>query len=126
MDQFIETAINIVQPVMESSIVLAGEYAKACGRDFVTGKDVDYALKYTAQTYVGKFLGTLFPELHDDDSDSDDSIEVIEENEENCFTRYEGEDETMIKINDAYDNWEEWKPTNIMEQMLQDAVNKNT
>ena len=123
--QFIETAINIIQPVMEGSMILAAEYAKACGRDFVTGMDVKYAMRYAAQNFVGKHSGTLFPE-HQDESDSDeDDIEIIEEDEENCFTRYPGDNETMNKVNEAYDNWDQWEPTNPIEKMLQDAVNKN-
>jgi hypothetical protein len=127
-EQIIEIALNVIQPVMEGSMILAAEYAKACGRDCVTGMDVKYAMRYAAQNYVGKHTGTLFPELQNDDSDSDsdeDDIEVIEEDEENCFTRYSGDDETMNKVNEVYDNWEQWEPTNMIEKMLQDAVNKN-
>jgi hypothetical protein len=125
-EQIIEVALNIIQPVMEGSMILAAEYAKACGRDYVTGMDVRYAMRYAAQNYVGKHSGTLFPELQESDSDSDeDDIEVIEEDEENCFTRYTGDDETMNKVNDSYDNWDQWEPTNMIEKMLQDAVNKN-
>lgn len=123
--QFIETAINIIQPVMEGSMILAAEYAKACGRDFVTGMDVKYAMRYAAQNFVGKHSGTLFPELQDESDSDEDDIEVIEEDEENCFTRYSGDNETMNKVNEAYDNWEQWEPTNPIEKMLQDAVNKN-
>lgn len=124
--QIIDTAINIIQPVMESSIILAAEYAKACGREYVTGQDVKYALMYSAQNTVGKHSGTLFPELQDDEeSDDENDIEVIEEDEENAFTRYEGDNELMNKINEAYDNWDSWEPQNMMEKMLQDAVNKN-
>lgn len=124
--QIIETAINIIQPVMESSMVVAAEYAKACGRDFVTGQDVKYAMRYAAQNLVGKHIGTLFPELQDEsESDDEDEIEVIEEDEENCFTRYSGDNELMNKVNESYDNWENWEPTNMIEKMLQDAVNKN-
>ena len=123
--QFIETAINIIQPVMEGSMILAAEYAKACGRDFVTGMDVKYAMRYAAQNFVGKHSGTLFPELQDESDSDEDDIEVIEEDEENCFTRYSGDNETMNKVNEAYDNWDQWEPTSLIEKMLQDAVNKN-
>ena len=130
-EQFIETAFNVIQPVIEGSIILAAEYAKACERDFVTGMDLQYAMRYAAQKYVGRHTGTLFPELaeddsEDDDDDDDDSIEIIEEDDENKFTRYTGDNETMNEINDLYDNWDNWEPTNMIEKMLQDAVNKNT
>ena len=123
--QILEAAIGAIQPVLEGSIILAAEYSKTCGRDFVTGMDLKYAMRYAARNYVGKHTGTLFPELQDDDDDDDDDIDIIEEDEEHCFTRYSGDNTTMNEVNDAYDTWDQWEPSNMIERMLQDAVNKN-
>ena len=123
-EDLINAALEIIQPVMEGSMILAAEYAKECGRDFITGDDVKYALRYAAQNYVGNHTGTLFPELQDESDSDEDDIEIIDE-EENCFTRYEGDNDLMNKVNEAYDTWDNWEPTNLIEQMLQDAVNKN-
>jgi hypothetical protein len=124
--QMLEAAINVITPVMESTAIYAGKYANACGRDFITGEDMKYAMRYCARTMVGKHSGSLFPEIYDEESsDEEDEIEVIEEDEEHCFVRYTGDDELMNEINEAYDTWDEWEPHSPIEKMLQDAVNKN-
>ena len=41
VEQIQQSAIDVVRPVMEQSMVLAAEYAKACGRDMVVGKDME-------------------------------------------------------------------------------------
>jgi len=124
--QMVEAAINVITPVMESTAIYAGKYANACGRDFITGEDMKYAMRYCAQTMVGKHSGSLFPEIYDEESsDEEDEIEVIEEDEEHCFVRYTGDDELMNEINKAYDTWDEWEPHSPIEKMLQDAINKN-
>ena len=39
LEQFQQSAIDVVQPVMEQAIIFAAEYAKACGRDIILSKD---------------------------------------------------------------------------------------
>ena len=125
--RMVEECISVITPVMESTAIYAGKYATACDRDFITGEDMKYAMRYCARTMVGKHSGSLFPEIYDDEesSDEEDDIEVMEEDEDHCFTRYTGDDELMNDINKAYDTWDEWEPQSPVEQMLQDAVNKN-
>lgn len=124
-NQIIESAINVIQPVWESAMVLAGEYRKKCNREILTGDDFKYALKYSAMNLVGKHIGTLFPELEDeDDDDSVDDIETVDEDDE-PFTRYVGDDKLMNDINEAVDTWDAWEPTSSIETMLKDAVDKN-
>lgn len=123
-DNFITQMVNIITPVMEGSIILAAEYAKACNRDYVTGMDVQYGMKYAARTYVGKHSGTLFPEI---DSDEDEDVEVFEEDDgEHEFTRYSGTDQQFIAMNEAFDTWGDWEPYSPVEKMLKDAVDKNS
>jgi hypothetical protein len=124
--QIIESAIDIVTPVLEGAIIIAAEYSTACGRNFITGMDVRYGMRYAARTLVGNRIGSMFPEIYDDEEDDDDSdIEIVEENDENCFSRYIGTDEKMNSINEAYDTWNEWEPQSPMEQMLKNAVDSN-
>jgi hypothetical protein len=123
--QIIKTATDIIQPVMESAMILAGHYCKACERNTLTGEDLKYCMKYCARNLVGKQIGTLFPEDDEEDesdSDSDDSIEVVDEDDE-PFTRYTGEDPLMNDINQASDTWNEWIPSSPMESMLKDSIN---
>jgi hypothetical protein len=115
-----ETAIDIITPVMEGSVVLAGEYMKACGRRTLTAQDLQYALKYCICNMVGKHIGTLFPE--DSDSESGSDLEVVDEDDE-PFVRYSGDDQLMNDINHAVDTWGEWEPSSPIEVMLRDSAN---
>ena len=126
-DQIMDSAVNIILPVMESAMVLAAEYSKACNRTFVTSMDMKYALRYCAINVTGRQVGSLFPEIYEkeSDSDEDDDLEIVEETEDD-FTRYEGENELYNRVNEAYDAWDEWEPHSPVEKMLKDAVNKNS
>ena len=67
-----QSVIDIFLPVMESSVVLAAHYAKATGRDCVTAQDVCYGLMYAARTVTGKQVGSLFPEVYDEEDEDDE------------------------------------------------------
>ena len=104
--QIIDGAIKIIQPVWESAVILAGEYSKKCGRGILTGEDFKYALKFCAINMTGKHNGTLFPELEEEeDSDSDEEEEEEVDESDDPFTRYQGDDELMNKINTAVDGY---------------------
>lgn len=122
-EQIIKAGLDILTPVLESAIVLGGNYAKKSGRDTLTGTDLEYALKFCARYVVGKHTGTLFPELQDDsDEDDDDDEYYSTESEEPPFTRYTGDDETLNKVNECYDTWDEWVPLNPTEEMLKNSI----
>lgn len=121
-DDIIKTATDIIQPVFETAIVLAGHYVKACGRTTITGQDVQYALKYCSRNIVGHNIGTLFPDESDSESESDEVDEVDEDEEP--FTRYTGDVQIMNDINQAVDTWDQWVPASPVERMLKDSVDK--
>tara|TARA_Y200000002_G_scaffold97405_2_gene78818 strand:- start:16387 stop:16824 length:438 start_codon:yes stop_codon:yes gene_type:complete len=128
VEQIQQSAIDIVQPVMEQSMVFAAEYAKACGRDTVLGRDLEYAMKYCAMNEVGKKTGSYFPEIYEEDEEScsEDDLEIIDECDEDIeFERYSGRDYKFVKMNMAYDNWGTWVPKNPTEQMLKNAIDNN-
>jgi hypothetical protein len=126
-DEIIKTATDIIQPVFESSLILAGHYVKQCQRNTITSQDVQYCLKYCARNMVGKHIGTLFPEEEeesDDESDvSEGSITEVDEDEE-PFVRYDGDDKLMSDIHQAVDTWDTWVPESPIEVMLKDSVDK--
>jgi len=122
--QILETAFNLLNPVIESAMIIAGNYAKSCGRDVVTSMDTQYAMKYCAMNLVGKHTGTLFPELQDS-SESDSEEEDFVDEEDHEFTRYTGSDPLLCDVNKAVDSWDSWEPSNITESMLKDAINKS-
>ena len=86
VEQIQQSAIDVVRPVMEQSMVLAAEYAKACGRDMVVGEDLEYAMKYCAMNEVGKKIGTYFPEIYEESTSDEDEEDVIFDDEEIAFT----------------------------------------
>lgn len=122
-EQIIQASTNILLPVIESAMVLGGNYAKMSGRDTLTGTDLEYALKFCARNLVGKHIGTLFPEIQaESDSGSEGSGAESDDSEEPPFTRYTGDDETLNRVNVCYDTWDDWVPTNPTEEMLKKSI----
>ena len=127
--EYISSATGLLQPIIESSMIIAGHYVKACNRKTITSVDVQYAMKYSARNLVGKHVGTLFPEdededeSDDDDDEDEDSIEEVDEDEE-PFVKYSGDDKFMNDVNEAADTWDSWTPTNLIEIMLKDSIDK--
>ena len=76
MDAYYEAADDIFRPVVESSIVLAGHYAKACGRQTISAKDVSLGLMYAARNVAGRHLGSLYPEIYDEEDEEDEEDDV--------------------------------------------------
>ena len=124
IEQVQDSAINIIQPVLERTMVLAAEYAKASGRDMVLGKDLEYAMKYCAMNEVGKKTGTYFPEIYDESDSEEEELDVVDE-EDIEFERYSGREYKFVKMNIAYDNWGTWVPKNPTEHMLKNAIDSN-
>ncbi len=114
---------DIFLPVLESSVVIAAHYAKACGRP-VLAQDVCMGLMFAARHVVGKQVGSLFPEIYEDSSDSDESD--IEEVDDSDYTweRYEGPDDMLQKVNECADTWGAWEPETPAERALKNAVEK--
>jgi hypothetical protein len=120
--EYISSATGLLQPILESSMIIAGHYVKACNRKTITSVDLQYAMKYAARNLVGKHVGTLFPE-DEDESESEDSIEEVDEDEE-PFVKYTGDDKILNDVNEAADTWDTWTPTNLIETMLKDSIDK--
>jgi len=133
-----ESIRDLFLPVMESATVLGSHYAKACGRDTVTAQDVQIGLMYAARNVAGKQIGSLFPEIYDEeDSDEEEEweedpddeaeqarLEEAEEvdDDEEPFTRYTGDEEMYVKMNECFDTWEDWVPETPLEFTLKGAV----
>lgn len=126
-EQYITTMMNIVRPVLEKSMVLACEYAKVCGRDIVLPEDIEYASKYCAMYTVGQDIGSIFPEIYNDQDEDEEEDEIEEVDDADCppFARYSGTEERFKRINEAYDRWDSWQPQNPTEVMLKNAINSN-
>jgi hypothetical protein len=121
-----QSAIDVFLPVMESSVVFAAHYAQACGRDCVTSQDICYGMMYAARNITGKQIGSLFPEVYQEDSDENEEAEEDsdEEEAEARWTRYSGTDEQALQMNACADSWDAWDPESPAERALKNAVNK--
>ena len=117
--------IGIVTPVIEKSLIIACQYCKACGRTAVTAEDMEYAVKFCVMHTVGESIGSIVPEIYDEEESDEDDIEELTEDECPPFTRYTGQDLTFTRVNAAYDRWDEWEPQNPVEEMLKNAINSN-
>ena len=124
-EEYIKSMTDIMLPVMEQAMLLAGEYCKACGRDVILPEDMEYAMKYCAMYTVGQQIGTYFPEIYDTDDEEDDDIEDVETEDCPPFVEYSGEDIRFIQMNDAVKRWDSWAPQSPIEQMLKNAINSN-
>jgi hypothetical protein len=118
-----DAAFEILKPVIESSVIIAAQYCKACGRSAVTSKDMVYGMMFAARHVTGKQIGSLFPEIYEEE-DSDEEEEEMEEvdEEEEPWTRYEGPDEMMIKVNQCADSWADWEPESPIESSIKNAI----
>ena len=124
-NEYINTMVDILLPILEQSMIMAGQYAKGCGRDIVLPEDVEYATKYCAMRRVGQVIGSTMPEIYDESDSDASSIEEVAD--ENCpdFVRYSGDDPFLNEVNQAYDMWDTWIPQNPTEEMLKNAINNN-
>ena len=120
-----ESALDIFLPVMESATVLATHYAKACGRNIVLAEDMKYGLVYSARHVAGKQIGSLFPEIYEDEDEDEDEEDEEEEEEEPEWIRYAGQNDDMAsKMNECYDTWSAWEPASPAERAIKAAVDK--
>lgn len=125
-EEYIKSMTDIMLPVMEQAVLLAGEYCKACGRDVILPEDMEYAMKYCAMYTVGQQIGTMFPEIYEgDDEDEDEDVEDVPEEDCPPFVQYAGEDIRFIQVNEAAERWDSWVPQSPIEQMLKNAINSN-
>ena len=125
MERYISDMINIVQPVIEKSTLLAAEYCKACGRDIILSEDMEYAMKYCAMNTVGQTIGSIMPEIYDEEESDEEEEEEVAPEDCPPFERYSGTDPVFIRVNEAYDRWDNWVPQNPTEHLLKNAVNSN-
>ena len=125
-----QAAIDVFLPVMESGTVLAAHYSQACGRDCVVAKDMRYGMMYAARNVAGRHVGSLYPEVYDEEEEEgeDEDYEEDEEGEEEEeddpeWTEYEGtEDDMATKMNECARTWADWVPANPTEAALKSAV----
>ena len=124
-DNYVNTMMDILLPILEQSMVIAGEYMRGCDRDTILPEDVEYAVKYCAMHRVGQVIGSTMPEIYDESDSDESSIEEVAMEDCPEFVRYSGDDQFLNEINQAYDNWDTWIPQSPTEEMLKNTINTN-
>ena len=124
-NEYINTMVDILLPILEQSMIMAGQYAKGCDRDVVLPEDVEYATKYCAMRRVCQVIGSTMPEIYDESDSDASSIEEVAQEDCPDFVRYSGDDPLLNEVNQAYDMWDTWNPQNPTEEMLKNAINNN-
>lgn len=122
---FYSTAVDIVTPVLENALVLSGHYARACGRQTILAKDMEYCMKYCAMHTVGDKIGSYFPDVYDSEDSEGEEVEEVDEEDEEPFRPYDGSNVAMRSITEAYEAWDTWVPANPSERMLKNAIDSN-
>jgi len=61
------------------------------------------------------------PLLSDDESNDDDSVVSVDEEEER-WTRYEGNDPQLQLVNAAAETWSDWVPETPVQAALKQAI----
>ena len=117
-----QAVLDLFLPAMESAVVIAAHYAKACDRP-VLAQDVCMGLMFAARHVVGKQIGTLFPEIYESGSDTESDLEEVDDSEY-TWSRYDGPDETLQQVNTCAAEWDAWEPENPAELALKSAVEK--
>lgn len=118
---FEAAAIELILPVMESATVLGAHYAKACGRSEITSQDMRLGLMFAARNVLGKQVGTLYPEIYDEEEEEEEE----EDEDEEEWSKYEGQgDDMALKMNECAETWSTWEPDTPAEKMLKKAIDK--
>lgn len=112
---------ELLKPVLETAVVIASHYCKACGRNTVTAEDMKMGMRFAARRVPGVETASLFPEIYDSEDSDESDVEVVDEDEE-PFTRYSGNDERMLAVNEATDTWDTWEPESPIEALLKRAI----
>tara|TARA_R110002073_G_scaffold182372_1_gene340639 strand:+ start:90 stop:461 length:372 start_codon:yes stop_codon:yes gene_type:complete len=117
-----KTALDLLQPVIESAVILAAKYAKESGRDTVTLMDINYAMKFCGRYITGNQIGTMFPEIYDSSDSEDEGDDDRLTEDETVFTRYNGDNQIMKDVNECYDSWDNWEPDAPILVIIKNAI----
>jgi hypothetical protein len=133
MQREADALVDILQPVLEVSVLLAAEYANACGRSTVFMQDFQRAIKYSAMNMVGKQVGSILTQFEEtvdvdeeEQEDDDQEIEFVDEDDlDEEYTEYTGDNETFKALRVVNDEWKSWVPGNPAEEFLKNAIDSN-
>ena len=130
--------MSLIMTFLEYAMKNANEYVNKIGRNGITTKDLEYAMKNEVfafltrnQNEIQEKTAEYFEDIsQDQDSDEEyesDEMELdeftIDDSELEDFTRYTGNtNELCIQMNESYDRWDEWTPENDFETSLKLSI----
>lgn len=143
-DEIIKQRIQaILTTFMKRAIEVGGRYATAAGRDTLSSMDVLYALQYQTHIFIEEMDDNMEQEFddnlpndsnsnsnesdsEDDDEDEDEEDESdSEDDDDDMFSRCEDPtDPLIVKMNEYHDNWNTWEPSNEIQKLLKNAIDK--
>lgn len=118
-----------------NSIVNASDYCELCGRNGVTKEDMRYGLIYEVFEFLNNpnlvdDLREVEKQLEDEYSEDEDIETMLDDNIED-FYRVDNIEELddnekgfVNKMHKYYDDWDDWEPTNELEKILKNAIDK--
>ena len=125
---------DLFLPVVEAAVVLAAEYATACGRGCFVKEDLAYSLKFAARNVLGRLTGPLFPEMYDEEEEEEENeseaadfqgvLSRVSQQAEEPWSRYEGADERLRMVNAAAETWDDWRPETPAERLIKRCVDQ--
>ena len=144
MDPMEELKImSLIMTFLEYAMKNANEYVNKMGRNGITTKDLEYAMKNEVfafltrnQAEIQEKTAEYFEDISQDQdtnaSSSDEEYEsdemeldefTIDDSELEDFTRYTGNtDELCLQMNESYDRWDDWTPENDFETSLKHSI----
>lgn len=127
--------IDTIQPILlsfaEKSVIFAAHYATHAGRNNLSGLDTIYALQFLAHEFLNaesfsSFESQLQLNSDSENSDSDDIMSDSDSQSDSSdeFSRASDENEICKLMNYYHDTWNEWQPTNDIELLLKNNIDK--
>lgn len=141
---------SILYTLITKAIETASIYSKSAKRKNISSTDLLYALQYQAHEFFNDNDGDFYDmcceneqyilnnesyseetdscstnseQESDSETDETESSENITEDDE-IFTRAEDDENEMIsKINNYHDDWQNWEPTDHIQQIIKKSIN---
>ena len=142
-DNYIKMITTLLKMFEEDSLITAGKYCIGCKRTTVTAQDLKKALMYQAQNFFtqdGSFE-LRFQEYMNSREEEDGEEEEGEEDGEEEEGEEDGEEEDesdgegsiceeevkkfehiVVTINNIYETWSEWNPTDPVQCLIKNAI----
>ena len=120
VSSYVDEATRLLTPCLEAAAIIAAEYCKACGRTVATSRDFEYGLKFAARNVLGRQEESFFDDMEEDEEDEEDVLSVDEDEE--VWTRYEGDSLQLNAVNQAAETWDAWEPMNNLERALKNSI----